>query len=188
MSVCEPVDGTYSVAAVRVRANAYDSNMVTALQEYVDYKLMYSKSVSSFDITLPESVGPHLMVTKGWNAKGSSFISNRNITVYNGMPGPSCAAVLDAASICVSAGATSGSPVHILANGYTTEIPTSAQLYVDGRLVVNDDGCNSSGYCVGGTSYVDTYQTLSKGTHDLYFKLWDASGANYTAQKTVTIN
>jgi hypothetical protein len=187
-TVCEPVDGTYSASAVRVRASAYDINRVTAMQEYVDYKLVFSKSVSSFDITLTENVGPHLLVTKGWNAKGSSFISNRNIMIYSGIPGAACAAAMDAASICLPAGATSGSPVHILANGYTTEIPTSAQLYVDGRLVINDDGCNSSGYCVGGTSSVDTYQTLSRGTHDLYFKLWDASGATYTAQQTVTIN
>jgi hypothetical protein len=189
VTVCSPVEETYlpSAVPVRVQANGYDSSRVTGMQEYVDYKLVFSKAVSLFDITLPVSVGRHLMVTKGWDAEGRSFVSNRNITIYNGTPGATCAVSMDAARICLPEGATSGSPVHILANGSTAEIPTSAQLYVDGRLVVNDDGCSSSGYCVGGTSYVDTYRTLTSGTHDLYFKMWDASGAVYVAQKTVTV-
>jgi hypothetical protein len=35
---------------------------------------------------------------------------------------------------------------------------------------------------------VDTTQKLSNGTHDLMFRLWDANGNVYTAQKSITVN
>jgi hypothetical protein len=79
--------------------------------------------------------------------------------------------------------------VQILANGDSgINVPTAAQLYINGSLVVNDQGyCNANGGCTGGTSYVDTTQNLSTGTYDLVFKLWDASGAVHQAEKTITV-
>lgn len=190
VTVCQPVDNTYSPSPVRVQADAYDQIPVTALQEYVDNKLVYSEEMSSFDITLPESLGPHFLVTKAWDTKGVNFRSDRNITVYSGTPGAVCPAAPDSASICLPAGTTSSSPVRILANGYApTAVPTAAQLYIDGKLVISDQGyCYSNGNCGGGTSYLDTTQNLSSGTHDLVFKLWDASGNVYTAERNVTVN
>jgi hypothetical protein len=189
VTVCQPVDDTYSTSPVRVQADAYDTDTITGLQEYVDGKLVYSKDETSFDITLPEPVGPHLFVTKGWDDTGASFVSDRNITVYSGTPGAGCPAALDAAAICLPSGASASSPVQILANGYTSLVPTAAQLYINGDLVIDNDGCSGSTTgCSGGTSYVDTTQTLKSGTYDLVFKLWDAGGNVYQAQKTITVN
>jgi hypothetical protein len=172
---------------VTVQANAYDKTTVTAMQEYVDYNLVYSQNVSTFETTFAEPLGPHLFVTKAWDASGLSFRSDRHVTVYNGTPGPACPAAAGSADICLPSGTTSGSPVHILANGYPAWIPTAAQLYINGDLIVNNQGCDGSGSCTGGTSYVDTYQTLSPGTYDLVFKLWDADGNVYQAEKSVTV-
>jgi hypothetical protein len=188
VTVCQPVNGTYLPSPVKVEANAYDKNKVTSMQEYVDGKLDYSEDVTSFDISLPLSLGEHALVTKAWDDTGLSFRSDRTISVYSGTPGPACAAAYKSASICLPKGTTSTLPVQIVANGWAAYIPTAAQLYIDGDLVVNNQGCDSEGGCDGGTSYVDTTQNLSSGTHDLVFKLWDANGNLYTAQKSITVN
>jgi hypothetical protein len=128
-------------------------------------------------------------VTKAWDDTGVSFRSNRSITVYNGTPGPTCPASENSASLCLPDGTTTSSPVHILGNGWTENVPTAAQLFIDGDLVVNNEACNPSGDdCYGGTSYLDTTQSLSSGTHELVFKLWDDKGNAYGVHQTVTVH
>jgi hypothetical protein len=190
VTVCQPVDNTYSPSPVRVDANAYDTTPMTAMQEYIDGTLEYNKPVTSFDTTFPVSDGSHSFVAKGWDTSGRSFVADRAVTVFSGSPGPVCPAATDSASICLPAGDTTSSPVQILANGNTgIAVPTAAQLYINGKLTVDNEGtCSSNGYCTGGTSYVNTTQNLSSGTYDLVFKLWDASGKVYQAQKTITVN
>jgi hypothetical protein len=189
VTVCQPVNDTYLPSPVTVEANAYDKNTVTAMQEYIDGVEVYSDDVTSFTKSWTEPVGTHEFVTKAWDDTGISFRSNRNITVYNGTPGSACPTAENAAAICLPGGATSTSPVQILGNGWTENVPTAAQLYIDGDLVVNNQACNpSEDDCYGGTSYVDTTQSLSSGTHDLVFKLWDDKGNVYTAQQGVTVN
>jgi hypothetical protein len=190
VTVCEPVDNTYSPSPVRVDAHSYDTSAVTAMQEYIDGTLEYSKPVSSFDTTFPVSDGTHLFVTKGWDTSGHSFVADRTVTAYAGTPGPVCSAAQDSASICLPAGDTSSSPVAILANGDVGDsLPTAAQLYIDGTLVVDNKAtCATSDQCWGGVTYVQTSQDLSSGSHDLVFKVWDTAGNVYEAQKTVTVN
>ena len=187
---CQPVDDTYVTSPVRVQATSTDATQVTAMQVYVDGNREYSQPVTSFDTTFAVTPGPHNFTTKAWDASGVSFRAVRRVTAFNGTPGATCAVTPDAASICVPAGATSDSPVLIVANGNTgTVVPTAAQLYIDGKLVINNVGmCYSNGNCSGGTSYVETMQSLSGGTHALTFKLWDANGNFYEARKTITVN
>jgi len=180
VTVCQPVNFTYTPSPVTVQANSYDTTRVTAMQEYIDNQLEYSEDVSSFETTFAEPLGTHSFITKGWDAGGRSFRSDRTVTVYNGTPYPACPTASGTATICLPSGTTSSSPVHILANGWASWITTAAQLYIDGDLVVNNG--------TTGSSYVDTTQTLSSGSHTLVFKLWDADGDVYTAQKTITVN
>lgn len=179
VTVCQPVNNTFTPSPIRVQANSFDTTAVTAMQEYVDGSLKYSAAVTNFDITFPAGLGTHLLVTKGWDASGRSFVADRTVTVYNGTPYPACAAAVGTANICLPSGTSSSSPVHILANGATAAIPSAAQLYIDGNLVVNNT--------TGAPTYVDTTQNLSSGSHDLLFKLWDGVGNVYTAQKTITV-
>jgi hypothetical protein len=189
VTVCEPVDNTYSPSPVRVDANAYDTKPMTAMQEYIDGTLEYNKRVTSFDTTFPVTDGSHFFVTKGWDTSGRSFVADRTVTVYDGTPGPVCPAATDSARICVPSGDTSSSPVEILANGDTgTGAPSAAQLYIDSKLVVDNEGLCRNGGCTGGTSYVQTSQSLSPGTHNLVFKLWSWDGDVYEAQKTIAVN
>ncbi len=188
LTVCQPVNFTYTPSPVRVEASSYDTTTMTGIQEYVDNNLVYSEDVSSFNTTFAEPPGTHFLVTKGWDASGRSFRSDRTVTVYSGTPYPACPAAYERASICLPSGSTSSSPVHILANGWAPTLTTAAQIYIDGDLVVPGTNCNSDGACSGSSSYVDTTQGLSSGSHTLVFKLWDANGDVYTAQKTITVN
>jgi hypothetical protein len=186
---CEPVDNTYSPSPVRVHANSYDTTPVTDMQEYIDGSLDYSEPVTSFDETFPVDDGSHFFVTKAWDTSGRSFVADRMVTVYSGSPGPVCYAAQKSASICLPASDTSSSPVEILANGDTgTSIATAAQLYIDGKLVVNNQAIYEYGAYNAADSYVQVAETLSKGTHDLVFKVWDMAGNVYEAQKTVTVD
>ena len=189
VTVCDPVDNTYSPNPVRVDANSYDTTQVTAMQEYIDGTLKYSKPVTSFDTTFLVSDGPHFFVTKAWDTSGRSFVADRTVTAYSGTPGPVCSAAPKSASICLPAGDTSSSPVLILGNGDTGDsVPTAAQLYIDGNLVVDNKATCGGGMCWNAFSYIRATENLSSGTHDLVFKLWDLAGNVYTAQKTVTVN
>jgi hypothetical protein len=70
-----------------------------------------------------------------------------------------------------------------------SSIATAAQLYIDGKLVVDNSAqCVDSSPCWDSDSYVQTTQTLSAGSHDLVFKIRDEAGAVYEAQKTITVN
>ena len=189
VTVCQPVNNTYTPSPVTIQADAYDRYTVTAMQEYIDNQEVYSAGVTSFTKSWAEPVGTHLFVTKAWDDTGASFRSNRTVTVYNGTPWPACPTAENSASICLPGGTTASSPVHILGNGWTQNVPTAAQLFIDGDLVVNNKGCDPSGdNCDGGTSYIDTTQSLSSGTHQLVFKLWDNKGNAYGAHQSITVN
>jgi FG-GAP-like repeat len=190
VTVCQPVDNTYSTSPVDVDANSYDTTPVTAMQEYIDGTLEYSKAVKSFNTTFPVDDGTHLFVTKAWDSSGRSFVADRTVTAYSGTPGPVCPTAMNSASICLPSGDTSSSPVLILANGDTsTPIATAAQLYIDGTLTVdNKANCNSDGDCYGVDTFVQASENLAPGSHDLVFKLWSLDGTVYTAQKTITVN
>lgn len=179
VTVCQPVNGTYSTPVVAVQANAYDVTPVTALQEYIDGTKVYQTSATRMNQRFVLAPGQHQLNTKAWDGNGTSFRSNRHITVYRGTPGAVCPAAPQSANICLPQGDTASSPLHILANGSTATVPVAAQLYIDGVRVVK----NSQ----DGDSYVDTMQNLSSGSHYLTFKLWDDQGHVYVAHKTVTV-
>lgn len=187
VTVCAPVDNTYLPSPVRVRANSYDTTPVTALQEYVDGALKYSEAVTSFDQRFPVSEGSHLFVTKAWDASGVSFMSSRTVTVYDGTPGATCYAATNAASLCLPKGMSSSGPILIVGNGNTgTNLTTAAQLYIDGSLVVNNEAsCGAA--CYGVNTMVQTEQTLSSGSHDIVFKVWDLAGNVYQDEKTIYV-
>jgi hypothetical protein len=179
VTVCAPVNNTYLPGTFQIEATTYDKNTVTALQEYIDGKLVYNQPVTTFNISQTEPVGGHLLVTKAWDASGVNFRSDRTINVFSGTPGYSCPAAPTSASICLPSGATASSPVHILGNASSAAVPTAVQLYIDNSLVIDNT--------TGGTTAIDTTQTLDAGSHYLVFKMFDASGASYMATKTITV-
>lgn len=190
VTVCQPVDNTYSPSPVRVEANSYDTAKVTDMQEYIDGSLKYNEAVSSFNTTFAEDPGTYLFVTKAWDQSGHDFVADRTVTVYDGTPGPVCPAAENSANICLPSGDASSSPVEILANGNMgTSIASAAQLYIDGKLVM-DNKCDyyQADGCLETATWVQTTQDLSAGSHLLVFKIWNSAGNVYEAQKTVNVN
>lgn len=190
VTVCQPVDNTYSANTITVEANSYDTTKVTALQEYIDGTLEYSKPVTSFETAFPVADGAHWFVTKAWDASGRSFVADRTVTAYTGAPGPVCSAAPDSASLCLPAGETSSSPVTIVGNGDTgATLASSVQLYIDGKLAVSNQSppCAYQG-CYGIDTVIQTTQNLTAGTHSLVFKIWDDSGKVYQTSKSVTVD
>lgn len=189
--LCSPIADTYATRAVPVQATAFSRTTLTGLQLYVDGAVAFSRNAPSFNVVQTLSPGRHLLVAKGWDASGLRFRSTRQITVFDGTPGATCAAAPGTASLCLPEG-SAHSPIHIVANAWPTEVegrsavPTAAQLYVDNQLVVNDDGCGVS-YCRAGSSSLDTDQTLSPGSHQLVFKVFDANGSIFTATRQINV-
>ncbi|HEX4066706.1 MAG TPA: VCBS repeat-containing protein [Acidobacteriaceae bacterium] len=191
VTVCWPADNTYlsSGAYTMLSARAYDTHTVTAMQEYVNSQLSYSADTTSFQQQYAPPPGVYNYVTKAWDNTGIDFVSDRTITAYYGSPGYTCTSSLtvSAAAICLPQGPNSASPAQILANGWTPNVPTAAQLYIDGNLVIDNHPCNIAGNSCEGTSFINTTQTLAVGSHNLVYKLWDNQGNVYQAQQTLTI-
>jgi hypothetical protein len=73
-------------------------------------------------------------------------------------------------------GATTGSPVQVVASGASSVPVTAMQIYLDGKLVFQQNN----------NSQLNTSVSASGGTHSLVVQQWDANG-NY-AKTPLTIN
>ena len=75
-------------------------------------------------------------------------------------------------------GATLGSPVHAVASATasTGAVITGMRIYVD----------STSKYSTS-ASKIDTYLSMTKGSHALVFKAWDSAGHIYSSSMTITV-
>src|SRR5579884_1765264 len=78
VTICTPTGGNVP-SPVHVVAGSTDSNPVSAMQIYVDDKLVYQVLTNSIDTWIPLSVGNHRMQVKGWDKNGP-FYQNVNIS------------------------------------------------------------------------------------------------------------
>jgi hypothetical protein len=179
VTVCQPQDLAYLNSPVDWIADSYDTHPVTAMQIYVDNKLVVNSPSSSLNEPLTLSQGPHFVVTKGWDDTGANFVSDRNITIYSGTPGETCPASTGTMDICLpTANETTSTSLHVFANAASTGAQiTSVQVYIDNKLIYND---------TSGATYVDTAFSVSAGAHDVVVKAWDASGNSYSESRNVT--
>jgi hypothetical protein len=76
VTVCTPAPNALVQSQVNVVAGSTDSNTVTAMQLYVDNKLVYRVAAPTLNtfVTLP--IGHHLITVQGWDNKGINFKSN----------------------------------------------------------------------------------------------------------------
>jgi hypothetical protein len=181
VTVCEPQNLVYSNSPVQWIADSRDtSHPVTAMQIYVDHKLVVNSPSSSLDEPLTLSNGPHLVVTKAWDDSGADFVSDRNITIYSGKPGETCPASTGTINVCLpTQNETTTTSLHVFANAASSSglQITSVQVYIDNSLIYND---------TSGATYVDTAFTVKAGSHNVTVKAWDASGKSYSEARTIT--
>ena len=179
VTVCQPQDSTYTKSPVDFIADATDTANVTAMQIYLDNKLVFQTSSNTLNEPVAMSSGSHYAVTKAWDSSGKSFISPRHITAYTGNPGETCAAGDLSINVCLpTQNQTTTTSVHVFANANTSPaMATSIQVYIDGSLIYNDNT---------GASYVDTAFTVKTGSHSIVVKAWDADGNAYSETRNIT--
>src|SRR5947207_13377240 len=76
VTVCTPAPNALVQSQVNVIAGSTDSNPVTAMQLYVDNKLVYKVNASSVNTFVSLPVGNHLITVQGWDSTGATFKSN----------------------------------------------------------------------------------------------------------------
>ncbi len=180
VTVCQPQDLTYSNSPVQWIADSRDtSHPVTAMQIYVDHKLVVNSPSSSLNEPLTLSKGPHFVATKAWDKSGANFVSDRNITVYSGTPGETCPASSGTMNICLpTQNETTTTSLHVFANAASSGAQmTAVQVYIDSSLIYND---------TSGATYVDTAFTVKAGSHSIVVKAWDADGNSYSESRSIT--
>ena len=180
VTVCQPQDLAYSNSPAEFVADATDTtNSVTAMQIYLDNKLVFQTSSSTLNESVAMSNGPHYVVTKAWDSSGKSFISPRHITAYSGIQGETCPVGDPAINICLpTQNEITSTSLHVFANANASPaLVTAIQVYIDGSLIYND---------TSGATYVDTAFTVAKGGHGIVVKAWDADGNVYTESRNIT--
>lgn len=178
VTVCKPQDYTYSTSPLFITGRATDIDPITATQVYVDHVLFLRMASASFDRFLNLPAGNHLVVTKGWNASGKSFRSDRHVTVFSGTPGETCSTGPLSITMCAPApGASSGTALRVFAAAMSDEPVTSVQVYIDHVLLYDDQSLSN---------YVDKVFNLAPGSHLVVVKAWDATGRNFTDSRVVT--
>ena len=179
VTVCQPQNLTYLNSPVDWIADSRDtSHPVTAMQIYVDNKLVVNSPSSSLNEPLSMSNGPHFVVTKAWDKSGANFKSNRRITIYSGKPGETCPAASSSINVCLpTQNEVTTTSLHVFANADSVAQITAVQVYIDGKLIYND---------TTGATYVDTAFTVAKGSHSVVVKAWDADGSVFSQSRNVT--
>jgi hypothetical protein len=179
VTVCEPQDVTYENSPVKWIADSRDtSHSVSAMQIYVDHKLVVDSPNSSINENLRLINGPHFVVTKAWDSSGANFQSDRRITIYSGAAGETCPTSDSSLNVCLpTQNETTSTSLHVFANSESPAQITAVQVYIDGRLIYND---------TSGATYVDTAFTVPKGTHSVVVKAWDANGNAFRQARTIT--
>ena len=179
VTVCEPQNFAYLNSPVQWIADSRDtSHPVTAMQIYVDNKLVVNSPSSSLNEPLTLSSGPHFVVTKAWDNSGANFVSNRSITIYSGKAGETCPTSVGTTNICLpTQNETTSTSLHVFANAASAAQITAVQVYIDGKLIYND---------TSGATYVDTAFTVAAGPHSVVVKAWDANGKDYSQTRSIT--
>ena len=179
VTVCQPQNLAYSNSPVHWIADSRDtSHPVTAMQVYVDSKLVVNSSSSSLNDYIKMSSGTHFVVTKAWDTSGANFQNPHFITVYSGTPGETCATAQGSINVCLpTQNETTTTSVRVFANSASFALITAVQVYIDNSLIYND---------TSGATYVDTAFNVATGTHNIVVKAFDADGNSYSESRTIT--
>ena len=177
VTLCQPQDLIYSRSPVHWVAESNDNNPVNSMQIYVDNKLVVNAPSSSLNENLALSKGSHVIVTKAWDSTGTSFRSDRHVTIYTGAPGETCPTSALSLTVCSpTQNQTTTTSVHVFANSDSDWPITAVQVYIDNSRVFND---------ISHSTYVDTAFTVTKGPHNIVVKAFDATGRVFSSSRTI---
>ena len=82
VNVCSPAANATVNSPVHVVAAAKSAVKITAMQIYLDNKLIFNTpNTSQISTDVPMAKGAHTLVVKAWDSSGKSFFVTRKITV-----------------------------------------------------------------------------------------------------------
>src|SRR3954469_15490881 len=163
VTVCTPAPNALVQSQVNVIAGSTDSNTVTAMQLYLDNKLIYKVAAPTLNtfVTLP--IGHHLITVQGWDNQGINFKSNVPVEMQ-----PPCAlnSTNQTVTICsLVSGSVVSQPFHVVAAAADSNPVKSMALFIYG---VGKPG-------VANSALFDSYVSgLSLGTHSIPVQAQDS--------------
>src|SRR5581483_10762260 len=176
VTVCTPTAYALVQSQVHVVAATTDSNTVTAMQVYVDNKLVYRVSASSVNTFVSLPAGNHLLTVQGWDNTGTSFKTNVPVSMQ-----PPCALnpANQTVTICsLVSGSIVSQPFHVVAAANDTNPVTSMTLFIDGK---GHGGISNS-------AVLDFYVSgLTSGTHALGVQAQDSTGLVFKQRFNITV-
>jgi len=82
VNVCSPAANATVNSPVKVVAAAKSTVKITAMQIYLDNKLIFNTpNTATISTDVPMAKGAHTLVVKAWDSSGKSFFTTRKITV-----------------------------------------------------------------------------------------------------------
>jgi phospholipase C len=161
---------------VHVIAGSTDSNKVTAMQIYVDNKLVYQVKASTVNSFVSLPVGNHLITVQGWDSTGATFKSNVPVAMQ-----PPCAlnSTNHTVTICsLASGSIVSQPFHVVAAATDSNPVKSMTLFIDG---VGKAGVPNS-------ALLDLYvKNLTLGAHAIAVQAQDSTGASFEQKFNITV-
>lgn len=176
VTVCTPaVNAVVPISPVHVVAGSIDSYPVTAMQAYVDNKLVYQVNASTLNTYIPLTKGNHVLTVQGWDSTGRTFKYNVPLSET-----PPCAlsSTNQTLVICTpGVGAALSVPVHLVAGIHDASPVTSIAVLQDGAQVYS----TTSGK-------LDVYLTnIATGSHTLTVTAKDSTGVSFSKSVSITV-
>ena len=175
VTVCTPTPNALVQSLVHVVAGTTDSRPVTAVQIYVDNKLVKQVNASTIDTFISLSIGSHLVTVKGWDSAGN-FLTNVPVEMQ-----PPCAlnSTNQTVTICsLVSGSVVSQPFHVVAAATDSNPVKTMSLLIDGV---------SKG-SVSNSALLDFYvSSLSLGSHSISVQAQDSAGATFKQAFNITV-
>jgi PKD repeat protein len=148
-------------------ASGFSGFAVTAMQIYVDGKLVNTFATPAIDTSVAAAPGLHAFVIKGWDSGGRSFSSGFNVTVN---APPTAALGLNSASVLVGGSVTASA---------------AASTDADGSIVSTSINFGDGAVASGASA---THQYTVAGTYTVTATVTDNTGASSSKSQSVTVN
>lgn len=176
VTVCAPAPNALVQSLVHVVAGSTDSNQVTAMQVYVDNKLVYQANAPTAETFVSLAVGYHLITVQGWDSTGATFKSNVPVAMQ-----PPCAlnSTNRTVTICsLVSGSVVSQPFHVVAAATDSSPVKSMTLLIDGV----SKGSNTN------TAILDLYvSSMTLGTHSVAVQAKDSTGVVFQQKFNIAV-
>lgn len=176
VTVCTPATNALVQSPVNVVAGSTDTHTVTAMQIYVDNKLVTTVKSSTINSFVELSMGNHLITVQGWDNTGATFKTNVPVDMQ---PPCNLNGTNRTVTICSMAnGSVVSQPFQVVAAATDSSPVTTMSLLIDG----------ASQSAVSDSAILDVYvSSLGLGSHTIGVQAKDGSGTfSQSIKVTVT--